>query len=341
MRTTATFDQIYQEFFQEHQVTPGSLKTYKNCLNIFIHWCDRNKRNKRMIIVPDIRDYLDYIQKNYTLNFSSLLIHVLKSFFRWLQEKGYYEDVTLKIKAPRKDYSYKKISLTEDQVEKLLSTFKLDTLKEKRDYAIISLMLVQGVRCVEISRMNPDDFRDIRGQKCMMIQRKGQTTKSSLISVDPVYSFIAEYTGHPEYKSKESLFASLQSGQRLTPISVGLIVNSWLEKSNIKSKMITPHSLRHTAAQTMIKNGCTMEELQIQFGHGDRSITRIYTQYMDNELLIRNTGGKKNFETFFGKSKDKPSIYFSTPDTPSMVHKCTNISHNSNNDKDLVTGEKC
>ena len=201
MKTSATFDQIYQEFFQEHQVTPGSLKTYKNCLNIFIHWCDRNNRNKRMIIVTDIRDFLDYIQKNYTLNFSSLLIHVLKSFFRWLKEKDYYEDVTLKIKAPRKDYSFKKISLSEDQVKNLLSLFKLDTLRDKRDYAIISIMLVQGLRCVEISRMNHKDFRIVDGEMCMMIQRKGQTTKSSMSPIQPIYPFILNYTGHPDYKT--------------------------------------------------------------------------------------------------------------------------------------------
>lgn len=337
MRTTATFDQIYKEFFDQYQVTPGSLKTYKSCLNIFIKWCDVNGRNKRSLQVSDIRDYLEFVQKEYTLNFAFLLMNSLQSFFRWLSDKNYYDDLTRNIKRPKKDYSYKKIPLSEDQVQILLSSFSRNTLKEKRDFAIISMMLVQGVRCVEVSRMNPEDFRDVQGEKMMMIQRKGQTTKSSMISVDPVYPFILDYTAHPDYRANGSLFSSLNTGKRLTPLAIGTIVSDWLVKSGVKSRLITPHSLRHTAAHTMIKNGCPMEELQVQLGHSDRSITRIYTQYMDNEILIRNNGGKKNFNTFFGNLKINPSIYSGDSSDDQMVQKRPPEANNSENESGPVT----
>ncbi len=60
----------------------------------------------------------------------------------------------------------------------------------------------------------------------------------------------------------------------------------------IKPKNVSPHTLRHTYATHLLKNGADLRIIQELLGHENLATTQIYT-HLDNETL------KKDYDEYF------------------------------------------
>jgi site-specific recombinase XerD len=82
----------------------------------------------------------------------------LKSFFKWLEADG---DISVN---PMNGVAKPKVPLTEvtvltpSEIRRLLNTCKQKTQEDKRDLALISIMLDTGLRLSEVTRIKLDDI---------------------------------------------------------------------------------------------------------------------------------------------------------------------------------------
>lgn len=294
MKTTLSIDQIVDEFLSEQSVSKNSLQTYRGYLQNFFMYCSKNKIDKRSLTVADLVSYRAHIIENYSGKYATSLITVVKIFFKWLEEKNYWQNVAQNIKRPKQRNEFLKEPLSQQETLLLLSSLDQTTFISRRDYLMIMLMLTSGLRCIEVSRIDFGDIVIKRGQRCLLLQRKGHISKDDFISIEHMFkqTIIEDYLNEIEFESNASpLFYSTSNNckrKRLSASSIGSIINQHFIKSQIKRKELTPHSLRHTSAITLIKNGYSIDSIQMFLGHTKSEITKIYTQYANNEIKIDN-----------------------------------------------------
>lgn len=296
MKTTTTIDEIVAEYLSELSIQRNSQKAYRNILVNFWLWCSATEVDKRNVKVSDLVQYRYYVVSKYSGKYSTMIITVLKSFWKWIEQKQYWHNVAQNLRLPKQSDQFLKEPLNDHEIFKLISIFSRNTEKNRRDYLIVMFMLAAGLRCVEVSRINVCDIITKRGQLCLLIQRKGRTDKTDFINVDEFSGDIYEHLSQLDSsEADQPVFVSMSpylTGNRLSAKGVGQIVTSYLFKAEVKRPEITPHSLRHTAAVTLIQNNFTIDEIQMFLGHTKSEITKIYTRYANNEIKLQNKPGK-------------------------------------------------
>jgi site-specific recombinase XerD len=83
----------------------------------------------------------------------------------------------------------------------------------------------------------------------------------------------------------------------LTPRSVQRIVKQCAKVAGI-TKAITPHTMRHTFATDLLRNGADIRSVQTMLGHSSITTTQIYTHITDERL-------REVFETFHDRKGKK------------------------------------
>lgn len=293
MNTDKCINILVSEFLSEQDVCKLSSETYHRTLNVFINWMVQNANIKN----PTKADILRY-KNNLVLSGKSVLtidayLKVLGLFFRWLEVKSYHTDITKGTHKCRRYYGYRKGYLTADQASILLKSLPLKTLINKRNAAIINLMIRTGLRCIEVSRLSINDITVNQTGYALKIQRKGHIEKDCLMGIsakvyDPIECYLYD---RGELNNDDPLFLNHSANQKnkgLTSTAVGRIVMNELTKQGLKSKQITAHSLRHTAAALSIKNGVGLYEVSKMLGHTSIQTTQIYTSVIDAETLKIN-----------------------------------------------------
>lgn len=209
----------------------------------------------------------------------------VKSFYRWAESDG-FPDVASKVKGAPLSRDFKKDTLTRDQAKRLLKEAYGESIQEKRDYAILSLMLRTGLRDIEVVRANVGDIKPHSGVMVLFVHGKGRSEKDDFVVLtEALQADINRYLAERKSLSPtDPLFASTSNrnkGGRLTTRSVSGIAKKALRAIGLDSERYTAHSLRHTSVTYALLGGATIEETQKMARHADISTTMVYAQHVD------------------------------------------------------------
>jgi site-specific recombinase XerD len=181
------------------------------------------------------------------------------------------------------------------------STKLLDNVEsrhEKRDFAMLTLLLNCGIRISELVGINITDYRD----DTIKISGKGNKERTIYLN-DACRNAINEYMAvRPNDKAvdKNAMFLS-ERYTRISRKTVHVIVKKQLSNAGIDTTKYSAHKLRHTAATLMYKHGdVDIRALQRILGHESIATTEIYT-HLDDEQLRSAT--KKNPLADYKKEK--------------------------------------
>jgi site-specific recombinase XerD len=225
---------------------------------------------------------------------------VVRKFFAWAEAVKYYPNVAKGIKTPTRKQQYRKQALTAEQGKRLLQHFRERSL---RDYALVNLMLCTGLRCVEVARATIEDItlksqEGGEAQRVLLVQGKGRLEKDSFVILnEQVYLPIKAYLEtRSNARAKEPLFSSTSNtnkGGSLTTRTISKIAKEGLRAIGLDDRAFTAHSLRHSTASILIKNGATAEEVKDVLRHASTAITQVYYASVAEEVRLgRNTEGK-------------------------------------------------
>lgn len=147
-------------------------------------------------------------------------------------------------------------------------------LQEKRDLAIVYLMLSSGIRVSECSEL---DLTDVDLNKaCVYITRKGGNEAIVYFS-DEASAYLSDYIDwRKSYekvdKDEKALFLSSRN-TRLSVRSIEVIIKKYAA-SSLPGKHITPHKLRATYATQLYEETGDIYLVAESLGHKDVSTTK-------------------------------------------------------------------
>ncbi len=302
MITNNSITKLIEEFLSETIANPRSRQTYKATLNRFIFFLKKSGRDIENVKRADVVDYKVKLinEGKSALTIDNYLASV-RQFFKWMSENGYHSNIAEGIKSPRRSRVFRKKYLTAAQVRKLLDVIPKNSVKGLRDFAIVSLMVRTGMRCIEISRINVEDVLtdDVF---CVNIQRKGRVEKEESIGLtDKTIDALNDYLIKRDLNGNPPLFVNHSikaNNQRIKSSHINRIVKGYMESIGLHGKKYSAHSLRHTAACNALLNGASIYDVKAMLGHTSVSTTEIYTDMIDEERRLVNAPGRKLDELY-------------------------------------------
>lgn len=288
--TEADFD----SFIRFLQVAPKTVQTYTRAIRQLIAYLSANGRalmiDGSICIQATRQDILDYkaelLATGHKPTTITAYITAARLFFQWLEEEEICENVCAHVKGAKIDKEHKRDYLTSAQVKAVLTGIDRSSLQGLRDYAMMSLMVCDGLRTIEISRANIGDLRTAGDSTVLYVQGKGHQEKSEFVKIGAqVEAALRSYLKARGEKAEDApLFASMSNnskGKRMTTRSISGVCKRRMQEAGYDSDRLTAHSLRHTAVTLSLLAGRPLEEVKQFARHANLETTLIYSHHLD------------------------------------------------------------
>ena len=148
--------------------------------------------------------------------------------------------------------------ITPEQYAKVIAKPDMDTLKGKRDFAILRLLWDNILRRGEISRCDVGDFD--AGRSRLAVLRKGRGTQRQWVelsakAVPAIETWLAARRQRQDYTDSAPLFISVARngtwGHRLTGSALYAMVRGYAKAAGLP-KIFSPHRARHSGATAVL-----------------------------------------------------------------------------------------
>jgi len=180
--------------------------------------------------------------------------------------------------------------LEEDQLKQLFDVQDLNKRSGLRDRAILKVLFSTGLRVSELCGLNIDSINLDTGE--FSVIGKGRKIRTAYLSPDAV-DWLTRYlsTRKDDFSplflrySGKRMKVNDETGEslRLTPRSVERLVKGYTLRAGI-SVDATPHTLRHTYATGLLREGADLRSVQELLGHSNVATTQIYTHVTNRQL---------------------------------------------------------
>lgn len=180
--------------------------------------------------------------------------------------------------------------LNEDQLEQLFAVQNLNKKSGVRDRAILELLFSSGLRVSELVKLNADDLNLKTGE--FTVVGKGRKVRTVYLS-EAATNWLRRYLSTRadefiplflRYSGKKMDDDDIDGESlRLTARSVQRLLKKYVTRAGL-SVDATPHTLRHTFATGLLREGADLRSVQELLGHSNVSTTQIYTHITSKQL---------------------------------------------------------
>jgi integrase/recombinase XerD len=266
---------------------PLTLAAYEKTLDQFRDWV-RGKQQDRepdQITARDVLAYLQYLREVRDNGDSSInrTVVVLRRFYAATVAMGHLDhgDNPLaafpSIKAvPRK----LPISLSSEQVTRLLREPKPDTVLGLRDRAILALLYGTGIRASECASLRNGNV-DLK-QLTITVLGKGGHERTIPLNAE-LAEVLRTYVEARGVTLSHAPFFRSRFGRALSRGGVYERVRTWGQRSRVGIPL-SPHRIRHTFATHLVRAGVGLVTIRDLLGHRLITSTQIYLHVTADDL---------------------------------------------------------
>ena len=277
-------DHIIRSFLDSLYIEKGlsknTVSSYKNDISSFLSWLNKKQINYQQVSGKNINEFISNLF-NSGLKSSSInrKISSIKHFYLFLSKKKIIKySPADEIETPKQE-KYLPISMSEDEVERLLSSPNSNRIIERRDKAMIEILYATGMRISELVNLKITDVDFNRS----VLKVFGKGSKERLVPYgEKAAEALDIYLRDRKRSDSKNVFLS-NRGSQITRGAFWQRIKIYIKRENLKSS-ISPHTLRHAFATHLLNRGADLRSVQILLGHSDLSTTQIYTHIAKQRL---------------------------------------------------------
>ncbi len=235
--------------------------------------------------VPDGKEKFKILSKK-TQNYHIIALRALFKYLIRRDVKVMAPDKLELGKTPMRSVEF----LSREEIDRLFAVSTLDPFLNARNHAIIETLYSTGLRISELISLNREDLDFVR--KEFSVRGKGDKprpvflTDSAVKSIQTYLNLRSDnysplFISHGRSRTDDTL--STGEKFRLTAYTIQEMVRNYARLAGLNKK-VTPHTLRHSFATTLLNNGADLRSVQEMLGHTSITTTQVYTHVTNKQL---------------------------------------------------------
>jgi integrase/recombinase XerD len=269
----------------ERTLSPNTLAAYRADLTALARWLAERNVPITRVSRSDLQDFIAWrVRAGARPASTARQLSSCRRFFRYFVREGAIrEDPTTQIVLPKLTRSPPR-SLTEEEVEALLSAPVVSNPLGHRDRTMLEVVYATGLRVSELVNLRQRQIN--LNQGVIRVPGKGDRERLIPLGEDATralteFSDVVRDEILPERRT-DYLFPT-RRGDRMTRQAFWHIIKRYARKAGI-AKALSPHTLRHAFATHLLNHGADLRVVQMLLGHSDLSTTQIYTHVARERL---------------------------------------------------------
>lgn len=257
--------------------------TYEGVKKFLLWFAEhRHRQPLSAVRIGDVDAYLAYgaCERGWSRISVSDVTRNLRAFFRYGAVEGFTpRRLPTLIRGPRL-YALEGLPQGPSwrDVKRLLRSVDLRRHKDVRDYAVLMLLAIYGLRRCEVARLQLEDIdweRDL-----LHVRRAKGAGRQSYPLLPSVGNAILKYLRSVRPASPErTLFLTLTTPPRpVKPFTLYKAVATRLTALGVQLPHLGPHCLRHACATHLLAEGVSMKAIGDHLGHRSAYATRTYAK---------------------------------------------------------------
>jgi integrase/recombinase XerD len=275
---TQLLDQFLDGIWLESGLSANTLAAYRTDLLTFQIWLEKKGLALDEATRADLLAYLAAnVRSGLSPRSSARHLSTLRRFYRYLLIQGRTQaDPTADVRSPVIGRPLPK-NISEQGVEKLLSTPPRDTALGSRDRAMLETMYASGLRVSELVGLTLNELDLTTG----LVRVVGKGGRERIVPLgEEASESLREYLGQArsdllKTQLTDAVFVTRRGGP-MTRQAFWQLIKRYAQQAGIGEEF-SPHSLRHAFATHLLNHGADLRSVQMLLGHTDLSTTQIYT----------------------------------------------------------------
>ncbi|MBM3129899.1 MAG: hypothetical protein FJ009_14910 [Chloroflexi bacterium] len=267
-----------RDFFAYLRLKNLSARTiieYQWVLKDFFRFCPTDLTATQDVTFAHLRDYVAGLQeRKLAAKTVSDRVIILKRFFGYLLTEGrLISDPAQRLPMPKVGKRLPK-ALTLAEMQAFFSVMSRSSRSARRDRVLFELMYAGGLRVSEAVGLRVEDIDFADGS----VRIIGKGDKERRVYLKPALMQLLQE--HIAVEHLASLLFPGRNGKTLTPRLVELRIKRYAKAASI-TRLVTPHTLRHSIAVHCLQGGAPVNFVQGLLGHASLATTGKYLQLTD------------------------------------------------------------
>lgn len=286
MNDNTLINLFLDELWLEKGLSENTISSYRLDLTTLSQWLIEKQLTLLTVSYLDLQQFLGQrLEQGYKPTSSARLLSAMRKFFHYLYQEKYRTDNPCSLLTAPKLPSRLPKSLSEDQVNDLLNTPRVEDPLELRDKAMLELLYATGLRVSELVGLTMNNISLNQG----VVRVIGKGNKERLVPMGEEASYwISEFIQYARSillsgQSSDVVFPS-RRGNMMTRQTFWHRIKYYAIQAGIESKTLSPHVIRHAFATHLLNHGADLRVVQMLLGHSDLSTTQIYTHVAQERL---------------------------------------------------------
>ena len=283
-----TIEQFLDSLWLERGLSKNTLDSYRHDLQLVEDYLQKKKIALVDASYSNLSDYFNFrliSHKAYKSSSTARLMSALRRYYQYLcREKMREDDPSAKLQSPKTIKPLPK-SLSESEVDALLSSPDLSDTVQFRDKAMLELLYATGLRVSELVGLTMEEINLQQG--VVRVIGKGNKTRLVPLGEESIH-WLERYIEEMRLtllsgQSSDVLFPS-RRGSQMVRQTFWHRIKHYAQLSGINKEALSPHVLRHAFATHLLNYGADLRVVQMLLGHSDLSTTQIYTHIAKDRL---------------------------------------------------------